>query len=72
MFCLQNYDKVILFPLDSRVFTPKDGDNWRIAKLNLQLTDLGYSQMVEHLAKVLYCFVLKYEDLWVVRNKTNK
>ena len=23
-----------------------------IAKLNLQLTDLGYSQMVEHLAKV--------------------
>jgi len=39
---------------DSRVYTPKDGDNWRIAKLNLQLTDLGYSQMVEHLAKIHY------------------
>ena len=54
-FFLQNYAKITLFPSDSRVFTPKDGDNWMIAKLNLQLTDLGYSQMVEHLAKVSSC-----------------
>ena len=55
-FCFQNYAKITLFPSDSRVFTPKDGDNWMIAKLNLQLTDLGYSQMVEHLAKV--CIIM--------------
>ncbi|XP_068671930.1 polyunsaturated fatty acid 5-lipoxygenase-like isoform X2 [Montipora foliosa] len=39
---------------DSVVFTPSDGDNWMLAKLNVQVTDLGYSQMVEHLAKVHY------------------
>ncbi|XP_068762512.1 polyunsaturated fatty acid 5-lipoxygenase-like [Montipora capricornis] len=39
---------------DSAVFTPSDGDNWMLAKLNVQVTDLGYSQIVEHLAKVHY------------------
>ncbi|XP_068716666.1 polyunsaturated fatty acid 5-lipoxygenase-like isoform X2 [Montipora capricornis] len=39
---------------DSAVFTPSDGDNWMLAKLNVQVTDLGYSQVVEHLAKVHY------------------
>ncbi|XP_078349100.1 polyunsaturated fatty acid 5-lipoxygenase-like isoform X3 [Oculina patagonica] len=39
---------------DSVVYTPSDGDNWLIAKLNVQITDLGYSQIVEHLAKVHY------------------
>lgn len=37
----------------SKVYTPNDGDNWLIAKLNVQVTDLGYSQIVEHLSKVL-------------------
>lgn len=37
---------------DSEVYTPESGDNWMIAKLNVQITDLGYSQIVEHLAKV--------------------
>ncbi|XP_068717240.1 uncharacterized protein [Montipora capricornis] len=37
---------------DSAVFTPIDGDNWMLAKLNVQVTDFGYSQVVEHLAKV--------------------
>ncbi|XP_027036056.1 arachidonate 5-lipoxygenase-like isoform X1 [Pocillopora damicornis] len=37
---------------DSAVYTPKSGDNWMLAKLNVQITDLGYSQIVEHLAKV--------------------
>lgn len=36
----------------SKVYTPNDGDNWLIAKLNVQITDLGYSQIVEHLSKV--------------------
>ena len=35
------------------MYTPNDGDNWLIAKLNVQVTDLGYSQIVEHLSKVL-------------------
>jgi len=39
---------------NSAVYTPKDGDNWMMAKLNVQVTDLGYSQIVEHLAKVHY------------------
>ena len=39
-------------PSDSAVYTPKSGDNWMLAKLNVQITDLGYSQIVEHLAKV--------------------
>ena len=38
--------------LDSAVFTPKDEGNWMMAKLNVQVTDLGYAQIVEHLAKV--------------------
>ena len=37
---------------DSAVYTPEDGDNLMFAKLNLQITDLGYSQIVEHLGKV--------------------
>ena len=44
--------KPFLFFLDSTVYTPEDGDNWMLAKLNLQITDLGYSQIVEHLGKV--------------------
>ena len=40
------------FFLDSAVYTPEDGDNWMLAKLNLQITDLGYAQIVEHLGKV--------------------
>ncbi|XP_068762357.1 uncharacterized protein [Montipora capricornis] len=39
---------------DAAVYTPSDGGNWMLAKLNLQITDLGYSQIVEHLAKVHY------------------
>ena len=38
--------------LDSAVFTPNDEGNWMMAKLNVQVTDLGYAQIVEHLAKV--------------------
>lgn len=48
-----------LFPTDgilsligSSVYTPTNGDNWMMAKLNVQITDLGYSQLVEHLDKV--------------------
>ena len=41
-----------MFFLDSAVFTPKDEGNWMMAKLNVQVTDLGYAQIVEHLAKV--------------------
>ncbi|KAK3750756.1 hypothetical protein QZH41_009317 [Actinostola sp. cb2023] len=37
---------------DAQVFTPQDGDNWMLAKLNMQSTDLGCSQVVEHLDKV--------------------
>ncbi|XP_031574298.1 uncharacterized protein LOC116308077 [Actinia tenebrosa] len=36
----------------SQVFTPNDGDLWMLAKLNVQLTDLLCSQIVEHLSKV--------------------
>ncbi|XP_048582836.1 polyunsaturated fatty acid 5-lipoxygenase [Nematostella vectensis] len=35
---------------DSAVFTPKDGGKWTLAKLNVQVTDGGYSQMVDHLS----------------------
>ena len=34
------------------MYTPDDGDYWMLAKLNVQVTDLGYGQIVEHLAKV--------------------
>ena len=34
------------------MYTPEDGDEWMIAKLNVQTTDLGYSQIVEHLCKI--------------------
>ncbi len=37
---------------DSAVYTPEDGDNWTLAKLNVQITDIGYAQIGEHLAKV--------------------
>ena len=42
-----------LYSLDSAVYTPDDGGNWMLAKLNVQITDLGYAQIVEHLAKVM-------------------
>ena len=38
--------------IDSAVYTPADGDNWLLAKLNVQITDVGYAQITEHLAKV--------------------
>ncbi|XP_073245917.1 polyunsaturated fatty acid 5-lipoxygenase-like isoform X2 [Porites lutea] len=49
---------------DSAVYTPEDGGNWMLAKLNVQITDLGYAQIVEHLAKIHYlmepfCVILK-------------
>lgn len=49
---------------DSSVYTPDDKDNWMLAKLNVQVTDLGYAQIVEHLGKVHFlmepfCVVLK-------------
>lgn len=49
---------------DSSVYTPDDDDNWKLAKLNVQVTDLGYAQIVEHLGKVHFlmepfCVVLK-------------
>ncbi|XP_015779645.1 PREDICTED: allene oxide synthase-lipoxygenase protein-like [Acropora digitifera] len=52
------------FTPGSAVYSPEDGDNWMLAKLNLQITDLGYSQIVEHLAKVHlfmepFCVILK-------------
>ncbi|KAL9957185.1 hypothetical protein ACROYT_G038792 [Oculina patagonica] len=39
------------FRPDSAVYTPEDGDNWMLAKLNVQITDIGYAQIAEHLAK---------------------
>ena len=42
-----------LYSLDSAVYTPEDDGNWMLAKLNVQITDLGYAQIVEHLAKVM-------------------
>ena len=47
-----NFLSIFFFFSGSAVYTPEDGDNWMLAKLNLQITDLGYSQIVEHLAKV--------------------
>lgn len=49
---------------DSSVYTPRDGDSWILAKLNVQVTDYGYNQIVEHLLKVHllmepFCVVLK-------------
>lgn len=38
--------------IDSAVYTPANGDNWLLAKLNVQITDIGYAQITEHLAKV--------------------
>lgn len=37
---------------DSAVYTPADEDNWLLAKLNVQITDIGYAQITEHLAKI--------------------
>lgn len=34
------------------MYTPQDGDNWRLAKLNVHQADLSCSQVVEHLSKV--------------------
>ena len=36
------------------MYTPADGDNWLLAKLNVQITDIGYAQITEHLARVKY------------------
>ncbi|CAH3169166.1 unnamed protein product, partial [Porites evermanni] len=49
---------------DSVVFTPEDEGNWMMAKLNVQVTDLAYAQIVEHLAKVHFlmepfCVILR-------------
>ena len=49
---IANFLSIFLFFSGSAVYTPEDGDNWMLAKLNLQITDLGYVQIVEHLAKV--------------------
>ena len=38
------------------MYTPEDDDNWMLAKLNVQVTDLGYAQIVEHLAKVRHYY----------------
>ena len=35
------------------MYTPEDGGNWLLAKLNVQITDAGYAGIVEHLAKVM-------------------
>ena len=51
-FQRQPTSKSFLLFLGSAVYTPEDGDNWMLAKLNLQITDLGYAQIVEHLGKV--------------------
>ena len=48
----QNKINLTISVTGSAVYTPKDGDNWMIAKLNVQITDLGYAQLVEHLDKV--------------------
>lgn len=32
--------------------TPGDGASWTLAKLNVQVTDMTYSQIVDHLVKV--------------------
>lgn len=37
---------------EASVNTPQDGDDWILAKLNVQLTDYSTSQVVEHLSKV--------------------
>ena len=34
------------------MYTPNDGDNWMLAKLNVQVTDVGYAQFVVHLGRV--------------------
>ncbi|KAM7428053.1 hypothetical protein ABFA07_020908 [Porites harrisoni] len=52
------------FKPDSAVYTPNDGDNWMMAKLNVQVTDIGYAQIVEHLGRVHFmvepfCVILK-------------
>ena len=41
------------------MYTPEDGGNWMLAKLNVQITDLGYAQIVEHLAKVMILILIK-------------
>ena len=46
------YTGVCKLCLDSAVYTPNDGDNWMMAKLNVQVTDIGYAQIVEHLGRV--------------------
>ena len=43
--------KINVLPSDSTVHTPVDGDLWTLAKLNLEVTDYGYNQIVEHLLK---------------------
>ena len=50
--CLNCNQNCFRYSSDSPVYTPEDGDEWMIAKLNVQTTDLGYSQIVEHLSKV--------------------
>ena len=36
------------------MYTPADGDNWLLAKLNVQVTDIGFGQLTEHVARVKY------------------
>lgn len=56
--------KKIPFSSDSAVYTPKDGDNWMLAKLNVQTTDIGYSQLAEHLGRVRILNELRKATVW--------
>ena len=46
------------------MFTPEDGGSWTLAKLEAHVTDIGYSQIIEHLVQIHFvmeavCVVLK-------------
>ena len=57
--------------IDSAVYTPADGDNWLLAKLNVQITDIGYAQITEHLAKVKSAeLFIYYQELFIFRVTT--
>lgn len=46
------YHFLIVFPLDSPVYTPEDSQLWQMAKHVLQVADYAQTQIVEHLFKI--------------------
>lgn len=52
--------------VDSPVYSPEDGGNWMLAKMEIQRADITYEELVEHLTKTHFLM----EPICVVMRST--